>query len=156
MVCTTCKAVLVTARRNRCTSCTSSCRTSCSSAKSSCTETSPDPVVSPGYYRWCPPLSRICRPSPRHASPSYRRKSRGFTWFYIPIRIRPSTSIPGSSYSLPDPLSLPIVTRSSTTDLQAHPVTSLTHACLREVSDNMASTEPARASSSHLLQSDST
>ena len=53
------------------------------------------------------------------------------------------------------PLSLPIVMRSSTTDLQAHPVTSLTHASLREVSDNMASTEPARASSSHLLQSDS-
>ena len=49
MVCTICKAVLVTTRRNRCTSCTSSCRTSCSSDKSSCSETSPDPVAAPGH-----------------------------------------------------------------------------------------------------------
>ena len=55
--------------------------------------------------------------------------------------------------------SLPIVTRSSTTqpDLPAHehPITSLTRASLREVSENTESTEPARSSSSHLLQSDS-
>ena len=49
MVCTICKAVLVTTRRNHCTSCTSSCRTSCSSNKSSCSEPSPDPVASPGH-----------------------------------------------------------------------------------------------------------
>ena len=112
-VCTICKAVLVTVRRNRCTACTSSCRTSCSSAKSSRTETSRDPVASPRHSESSQisllpssPMSPVQEVSmamsdgrssrepvgrvPRHASPSYSRKH--FTWSYIPrpTRIRSS------------------------------------------------------------------
>ena len=109
MVCTICKAVLVTARRNRCTSCTSAAARLVAPLKAVAqkqvrillsltrvlrvisvfafnSEPCPMPNVprarSFDSYRWYPLLARICRPSPRHASPSYRRKSRGFTYFY--------------------------------------------------------------------------
>ena len=188
MICTICKAVLVTARRNRCTSCTSSCRTACSSAKSSCTETSTDPVASQGHsvssqvsLSPSSPMSpaqevsmtmgggRSSRePVSRVLDMQVHRTAKntlpGLIFLGLPesnppiVTTDPHTSMLPYRHSMTS-LSSPIVTRSSTTqpDLLAneHPVTSLTHASLWEVSDNTESTEPARASSSHLLQSDS-
>ena len=160
MVCTICKAVLVTARRNRCTSCTSAAARLVAPLKAAAQKQSGSCCLSPGYsessqFSPLTPSPVQCPMSPvqeasiaiggirslresvdpvldmqvRHTG----EKAAALPIFIHSIRVRPSTSIHGSSYSLLTPLSLPIVTRSSTTDLQAHPVTSLTHASLREV-----------------------